>query len=191
MDVTWNMWWTIGVIAAAVIIVLVIAAALLWGRSRRHPHEDEAIRQGRTASKSERLAEDARRERVDSYNLRDLPDDERARYVERWQLIQREFIADPQNAVSRADELVVAIMIARGFPGASDAALRTDDLRAIYPPAAESYKWAHHALGVSRTSRLNEADYRAAMQQYGNVFETLAPGGRDFGDGQPRLVADV
>jgi hypothetical protein len=135
----------------------------------------------------------AKRDRVRSYNIRPLSDEERERYAERWRLIQGGFVANPADAVARADELVVAVMMAEGYPGSSDPETRAGDLEVDYPRAAESYRWAHHALVVSKTQKLRDEDYRNAMIQYGSVFEALAPAGSIpvIGGRRPGVSANI
>ncbi len=205
MDVTWSMWWTIGVIAAAIFVAFIAFDIWLLMRSRSNrarregapentmvPHArttDE--RAARTDPEQERMR--ARRERVQSYNVRPLSDEERGRYLERWRLIQGEFVANPPDAVARADELVVAVMMAEGYPGSSNPDMRAEDLETDYPRAAESYRWAHNALMVSRTQSLQDEDYRNAMMQYGRVFEALAPDRTSpvIGGRRPGLSANI
>jgi len=182
------MWWTIGVIAAAIFVAFIALDVWLLMRSRanrarardgRHDALVPNARANNGAALSSGDAEDARmrarRERVQSYKVRSLSAEERDRYAERWRLIQGEFVANPPDAVSRADELVVAVMMAEGYPGSSNPDVRAEDIEVDYPRAAESYRWAHHALVVSQTSNLRDEDYRNAMMQYGRVFEALAP----------------
>lgn len=206
MDVTWSVWWTIGVIAAAVFVAFIALDIWLLMRSRSKTSRHENVRDhsmvphARTSQEPQQARENeeqarlrARRQRVEGYNVRHLSHDERDRYVERWRLIQGEFVTNPPDAVSRADELVVALMMAEGYPGSSDPERRAEDIEVDHPHAAESYRWAHNALVVSQTSGLRDEDYRNAMMQYGRVFEALAPdeSGPVIGSRPPGMSANI
>jgi hypothetical protein len=66
-------------------------------------------------------------------NSRDLDLIERGRYLEEWKYVQSRFVDSPKGAVAEADDLVSALMNARGYP-VSDFDQRASDISVDHPP---------------------------------------------------------
>src|SRR5579871_555173 len=110
-------WILIG-IAAAIVIGVVIAVPTV--RTRRL--------KGRFGSEYDRTVEDAESRRVAEAELRErerrrqeldirpLEPEARESYLEQWRSTQESFVDDPRGAVIEADNLVLSVMRARGYP---------------------------------------------------------------------------
>jgi hypothetical protein len=77
--------------------------------------------------------------RVESLNLRDLDSIEHQRFSQRWEGLQSRFVDSPKGAVAEADDLVSAVMKARGYP-VSDFDQRAADISVDHPRVVENYR---------------------------------------------------
>jgi len=110
--------------------------------------------------------------RVEKLNIRELAPTERARFLAEWQAVQSRFVDHPKGAVTEADELVTALLVARGYPVA-EFDQRAADLSVDHPLVMENYRSAHAVVvrpgGVQATTE----ELRAAMIHYRSIFDEL------------------
>jgi len=78
--------------------------------SRRAISAVEA-REDRRAAEAELRDREKQRARLD---IKPLPDETRARFVQEWQDVQERFVDQPQEAVVSTDRLLYSVMDARG-----------------------------------------------------------------------------
>jgi hypothetical protein len=138
------------------VVVIVVVAALAYAAYRmfgpRHNLQgrfgDEydrvvAANGGRAAGESELRR---RMKEHESYQLREVTDDDRARYRESWMGVQREFVDDPSAAVRDAEQLVSVFVTDRGYPatGYDD---RLVQLSVEHANVLDHYRSAHQ-IGV-------------------------------------------
>lgn len=165
-------------LALIVLVMIGVVIALLLAQRRRQqikehfgPEFARAVRDlGDERHAEADLAE--RQKRVASYTIKPLAPDMRHHFVETWRTVQTQFVDDPRYAVSRADDLLGEVMIARGYP-MSDFDQRADDLSVDHPQVVQNYRKAHalaegHARGEGTTE-----DLRAAMIHFRALFEDL------------------
>lgn len=171
----------------AILIVLVGALLLLglgwyWfarSRSRRlrdafGPEYERAVtREGRAAGEK-RLEE--RRKRVDEYELRPLPADDRVRFLRRWDEVQARFVDDPGAAISDAQGLVDEVMEARGYP-VGDPRRQQEDVSVENPDVVHHYREARAIAGRNEAGDASTEDLRLAIQHYRALFRSLLEGG--------------
>ncbi|HEX3431326.1 MAG TPA: hypothetical protein VHT03_10600 [Rhizomicrobium sp.] len=167
------------VIAIVVILVIAAIAAFFYWESRRSKRL-----QSRFGPEYERTVAEAgnRREaearlhkletRVEKFQIRPIAPEERARYLTSWRRVQADFVDNPNEAVSRADELLGAVMSARGYP-VSDFEQRSADLSVDHPMVVQNYRAGHdialrHQRGEADTEAL-----RQAMIHYRALFDEL------------------
>ena len=168
------------IIVVAVIAVLAIAiAAYFYWQNRQSKHL-----QSRFGPEYERTVEETgnRRQaeaklhkletRVEKFNVRDLTTEERARYTSSWRKIQADFVDNPREAVSRADDLLGAVMSTRGYP-VNDFEQRAADLSADYPTVVQNYRAGHEIALRHRQGEANTEDLRQAMIHYRALFDEL------------------
>ncbi len=87
-------------------------------------------------------------------------------------MVESHFVDHPKGAVTGADELITALMQARGYP-AVDFDQRVADISVNHPRLAEFYRSAHGvAVWVGRDAASTE-DLRTAMIQYRSLFDGL------------------
>jgi len=166
---------------AAAVVVIVAAVAWLYVRKRMGTtaglrqkfgsEYDRAVLTHGSERKAEvKLAD--REKRIEKLNIRDLDSMERERYSKQWQAVQSRFVDSPRGAVAEADDLVSAVMKARGYP-VSDFDQRAADISVDHPRVVEDYRSAHEiALRIGKDAATTE-DLRTAMIHYRSLFEEL------------------
>src|SRR6266542_4181967 len=129
-------WGWIAIAAAAVLVIAVVA----WGMLKRKrtkqlqgqfgPEYDRTVE----TADSKRAAESelaARRDRREQLEIRPLSSAARERYTAPWQVVQAQFVDNPDSAVSSADQLIQSVMEDRGYPVGDGS---TEDLRQAMRP---------------------------------------------------------
>jgi FtsZ-interacting cell division protein ZipA len=165
----------------AIIVIALIVAALLVTRQRRSqqlqegfgPEYDRTVeeRGGDRREAEGELRE--RRRRRDEFEVRDLDDDARDRYVERWRAAQRRFVDQPGPAVGEADALVIEVMRDRGYPVADEFEQRAADVSVDHPEVVEHYRAAHGISGRATSGDASTEDLRQAMVHFRALFAEL------------------
>jgi hypothetical protein len=92
--------------------------------------------------------------------------------VAEWQTIQSRFVDHPKAAVTEADDLVNALLEARGYPR-TGFEQRAADVSVTYPRVMDNYRLAHDiAVRPGRVEATTE-ELRTAMIQYRGIFDEL------------------
>jgi hypothetical protein len=169
------------IICAAVIVMIIVLGGVFYIRMRKKasaglrtrfgPEYDRAV----VAHGSERKAEAKladRETRVEGLKIRELGATERTRFIADWQAVQSRFVDHPKGSVTEADELISALLVARGYPVA-EFDRRAADISVNHPRLVEYYRSAH---GVAVRLSKNEAsteELRTAMIEYRSLFDEL------------------
>src|SRR6201984_3779157 len=101
------------VVAVAALLVLQNRTKKL--RARFGPEYDRAVAETGNKFKAEAQLEKVEK-RVSQYPLRPLAAADRDRFQQLWRAIQAKFVDDPAGAFVEADQLLGAVMSARGCP---------------------------------------------------------------------------
>jgi hypothetical protein len=167
-------------------IVLIVAALLVLGgivvyllqrrrtvqlRTKFGPEYERTL----TESGDRRRAEASlteRAERVQSFHLRPLSSDDRARFVEHWAKVQVRFVDAPAGAVAEADQLLGDVMAMRGYP-VGEFEQRAADISVDHPVMVENYRVAHEIALRHASGQATTEDLRRAMIHYRALFEDL------------------
>ena len=160
------------------VVVLVVALGLAFRTRRTHglrkrfgPEYDRAIEVG--GGRGEAEANLLQREkRVETFDIRPLNADERARYIAAWRDVQSRFVDDPASAVTEADQVLGAVMATRGYP-VGDFDQRSDDLSVDHPVVVEHYRTAHDIALRQEGGVASTEDLRQAMIHYRALFDDL------------------
>ena len=174
------------VVAAMVIVVLILVAVGVYIQRRRgrtlafrnrfgSEYERAVIKHGSKREAEAKLAD--RENRVGVLKLRELGTTERERFFTEWRTVQSRFVDHPRTAVTEADDLINALLEARGYPQASFEQ-RAADVSVHYPRVMENYREAHSiAVRLGQVEATTE-ELRTAMIQYRDIFDDLlqAPG---------------
>lgn len=169
-------------ISAAVILVFLVLVAVVGFihqrrtrtrafRNRFGSEYDRAVLEHGSSRKAEAKLAD-RETRVDALKIRELGATERERFVAEWQTVQARFVDHPKAAVIEADDLIAALLEARGYPKANFEQ-RAADLSVTYPGAMENYRVAHAISAPDGRAESTTEALRIAMIQYRAIFDEL------------------
>jgi hypothetical protein len=169
------------VIAAVVLVVLILIAVGVFIQRRRQrtlafrnrfgsEYDLAVVKHGSAREAEAKLAD--RESRVEALKIRELGATERERFVSEWHTVQSRFVDHPRTAVIEADDLINALLAARGYPQASFEQ-RAADVSVHYPRVMENYRVAHSiAVRPGQTEATTE-ELRTAMIQYREIFDDL------------------
>src|ERR1700748_2815861 len=101
--------------AVAVAAVLILQNRTKQLRARFGPEYDRAVAETGNKLKAEAQLEKVEK-RVSQYPLRPLSSADRDRFQQSWRAVQAKFGDDPAGAFVEADQLLGAVMLARGYP---------------------------------------------------------------------------
>jgi len=172
-----TVWITALVIALVVVvgIVLVVAA-----RRRRRTAElrgrfgseyDLCLKEDGARRKAEaRLL--GRIHRANQLKIRNLAAAELDGYRADWELLQSRFVDHPRAAVMEADDLVIAVMQARGFP-VGDFEQRAADLSVDHSRLVQSYRSANAITMRVGSNQATTEELRTAMIHYRAMLDEL------------------
>jgi len=168
-------------VAAVVLVVVVLIAVGVYLQYRKaktlalrqrfgSEYDLAVLKHGSTKEAEAKLA--GRTARVQAFEIRNLGATERERFVAEWHTVQSRFVDHPKPAVTEADNLVNALLEARGYPLASFEQ-RAADISVTYPRVIENYRLAHAvAVRLSPVEATTE-ELRTAMIQYRDIFDEL------------------
>jgi hypothetical protein len=169
----------VAAIAVLLVIGIIIAAFIQIRRTKTlalrnrfgTEYDREVLKHSSARTAESKLAD--RETHVKSLEIRELGVVERDRFVAEWHTIQSRFVDHPKTAVTEADELVNAILEARGYPHATFEQ-RAADVSVSYPRVMENYRLAHGiAYRLGKVEATTE-ELRTAMIQYRAIFDELA-----------------
>lgn len=113
-----------------------------------------------------------REDRVHALKTHDLGATERERFVTQWQSLQSRFVDQPGAAVTEADDLIAALLEAKGYPKEGFDA-RAADVSVLHPRMMESYRAAHAVAVQPIRGEANTETLRTALIQYRAIFDEL------------------
>jgi FtsZ-interacting cell division protein ZipA len=164
------------VVVVAIVAVLAIAWVVLRKRrtealrSRFGPEYERTVREHGPSRAETVLAE--REKRVEKFPIRELTADERERFVTEWRMVQSRFVDDPKRSVGEADELVIGLMQARGYP-MSNFEQRAADISVDHPRVVDNYRAGHEIALRHRKGEATTEDLRNAIIYYRSLFDEL------------------
>lgn len=164
-------------------IVLVMAAIVVGEHLKRRKAKTASLRKrfgteydravlehGSLGEVEEKLAD--REYRVHALKIRELSVAERVRFAAEWQTVQSRFLDHPEAAVTEADDLIAALLEARGYPKVSFDQ-RAADVSVLYPDVMENYRAAHTIAVRPNRGEENTENLRTAMIQYRAIFDAI------------------
>lgn len=165
-------------LALVVLVLLGVVVAMVRAKQRRERIKDDfgpeftrTVHEVGDERKAESLLAE-RQKRVASYTIKPLAPDMRHHFVETWRNLQTQFVDDPRYAVSRADDLLGEIMLARGYPmGEFDQ--RVEDLSVDHPQVIEHYRRGHSIAQMHARGEGTTEDLREAMLHFRSLFDDL------------------
>jgi hypothetical protein len=180
------------IVLIVVVVLLAVALGVVLmrrGRSTRLQEHFGPEYERRVAEVGDRRTAEAelteRRRRREELDIRELRPDERDRYQQEWAEIQRGFVDEPTQSLHAADDLVVEVMRARGYP-VDDFDRRADDISVDHPDVVHHYREARSVRDASAhgTDETDTERQRHAVTSYRALVVALIGD-----DGQPRREA--
>jgi hypothetical protein len=169
----------LGLVVLIIAVVIVIAVVAMQRRKaalrQRFGGEYERTVREHGSERQAAAILEQRAKRVEKFHIRRLDAAERDQYSERWRLVQSRFVDDPRGAVVDADETVVSLMGAMGYPMA-DFEQRAADLSVDHGDVVDNYRAAHEIAVRHRKGEASTEDLRQAMIYYRSLFEDLLDG---------------
>jgi hypothetical protein len=107
-----------------------------------------------------------------SYSLTTVSAADRDRFQQSWRKIQATFVDDPARALSEADQLLGAVMLARGYP-ASDFENRAAEISVDHATVVENYRAGHDIAVLHSQRQATTEDLRKGMLHYRALFDEL------------------
>jgi hypothetical protein len=169
------------VIAVIIIVALIIIGAAVTVMRRRErerlqkhfgPEYEHEVREAKGNRAEAESALLKREKRVEKFDIRPLPPEQRATFLDEWQQVQARFVDDPQRSIALADALVAEVMKARGYP-VEDFDQRAADLSVEHPRLVENYRAAHTIAVRHSRGEAGTEDLRNALIGYRHLFEEL------------------
>jgi len=167
------------IVAAIVVLFVVVIAIAIYLQKRKTKtlrnrfgsEYDRAVLQHGSPRKAEaKLA--GREARVDAMKIHELGPDERERFVANWQTAQSRFVDFPKAAVTEADNVIAALLVARGYPR-DTFEQSAADLSVTYPGMMEGYRAAHAVAVRPSGPEASTEELRSAMVQSRAIFNEL------------------
>jgi hypothetical protein len=183
------------IVLIVVVVLLAVALGVVLlrrGRSNRLQEHFGPEYERRVAEVGDRRTAEAelteRRRRREELDIRELRPDERERYQQEWAEIQRGFVDEPTRSLRAADDLVVEVMRARGYP-VDDFDRRADDISVDHPDVVHHYREARAVrdASVNGTEETDTERQRRAVTSYrALVVALIGDGGRPTGESADR-----
>ncbi len=170
---------TLVIVIAVIVIALVGFAAILILkmhkterlRTRFGPEYARVVEESGGRRKGEAGLE-KREKRVEAFAIRPLATSDREHYIASWHKIQTEFVDDPKNSVTQADQLLGDVMSTRGY-SVSEFEQRSADISVDHPLVVANYRAAHEIAVRHAAGQASTEDLRQAMIHYRTLFDEL------------------
>ena len=167
-------WIVIGI--AAVVVVAATVLGMRAGRTKRlrdafGPEYDRTVDEAGSRGEAESELRE-RQKRHDQLDLKPLEPQARDDFLDRWRTTQERFVDDPRGATIEADQLVLEVMRARGYP-VENIEQRAADISVDYPELVGNYRSAHEVAVRQSIGDATTEDLRNAMRHYRSLFDEL------------------
>ena len=161
-----------------VVAVAAIALAVAFRKPRRHaleqqfgPEYERAVEESGDPPPAERYLR-RRAKRVDRFRLKELSEEDRARFSATWANVQARFVDDPKGAVHEADSLITTVMLVRGYP-IDDFEQRVADLSVHHANVVQHYRAARTLAARNQANMADTEELRQAFVHYRVLFAEL------------------
>jgi hypothetical protein len=167
----------IAIVVVVIVVLAVVAVGAMMARRRRlqqqfGPEYDRVAQESNSQLKADaELAGRARR--VRKLDIKPLSPELRDSYAARWTGVQEQFVDRPDDAVTAAEQLVVAVMADRGYPTEDNDDQVAADLSVEHASTLEHYRAARTVTADAASGQASTEDLRRAMIHYRALFEEL------------------
>ncbi|GIF00287.1 hypothetical protein [Paractinoplanes rishiriensis] len=163
-----------------IILVLVVVAAIFVGvqagrrkklQSTFGPEYDRVVADTGNRTEAEKELRERERRHAD-LELKELSPESQSKYAAAWEEVQIQFVDNPAEAVSTADDLVTRLIAERGYPtGEYDE--RLANLSVEHASTLQHYRDAHEISERNRDGSASTEDLRQALVHYRALFADL------------------
>jgi hypothetical protein len=169
-----------GQIIVLVIVLLVIAAVAVFAvrAARRRklqntfgPEYDRVVADTGNRADAEKELRDRERRHAE-LELKELTPESKARYSAAWEEVQIQFVDNPEQAVSTADDLTTRLIAERGYP-TGDYDDQVANLSVAHAKTLGHYRDAHDISTRSKNGEATTEDLRQALVHYRALFADL------------------
>ncbi len=168
-----------GLLVFIIVLVVVAALAFVLTRQRRTarlrdqfgPEYERTVAETGSRHAAEAELQD-RRHRLEELEIAPLDSAARERYLERWHLVQAQFVDSPTEATRAADRLISEVMRDRGYP-VEEFEQRAADISVDHAQVVDDYRAAHAVAEANERSEASTEDLRQALVHYRSLFEDL------------------
>jgi hypothetical protein len=168
------------IVTGVVVIALLALAAWFFSQKKKQSERlqqrfgaeyDRTVGElgGRTKAESELKA---REERVEHLAITPLAPAEAARFSQAWNALQGRFVDNPKGVVVQADQLVLELMVKRGYP-MGDFERRAADISVDHPAVVENYRAAQAIAARDERGEADTEELRKAVVHYRVLFDDM------------------
>jgi hypothetical protein len=167
---------TVAVLVGIVVLILIVIGVILQSRKKARLRDrfgaeyDRTVREVGADKAHARL--EKREAEVEKLKLRELAPAQRDRFLNDWNAVQARFVDHPKGALIEADELVSALLQARGYPAASFEQ-NAEYLSVSHGGMMEDFRSAHAVMVRSGRGEASTEELRTAMIRYRGLFDEL------------------
>ena len=167
------------IIVLIIVLLVLIAAALFAVRAARRrklqktfgPEYDRVVADTGSRADAEKELRD-REKRHAELELKELTPESKARYAASWEEVQIQFVDNPEQAVSTADDLTTRLIAERGYP-TGDYDDQVANLSVEHARTLGHYRDAHDISTRSKNGEASTEDLRQALVHYRALFADL------------------
>ena len=166
------------VLIVLAILVVAALAAFAWRAARSRalreqfgPEYDRVVELEPSKSAAERELRERQR-RHSELSLRELSEEDRARFSDEWAQVQSRFVDAPQEAALEAEGLISRLVAARGYP-TDDYDEQLAQLSVDHATALAEYRDAHEISERGNNSEASTEQLRQAMVRYRAIIGEL------------------
>ena len=169
----------IAVIILIIVILVVLAAIALGVRAGRRkrlqntfgPEYDRVVADSGSRADAEKELRERERRHAE-LELKPLSPESQARYSAAWEETQIQFVDNPEQAVTTADDLVTRLIAERGYP-TGDYDERLANLSVEHARTLGHYRDAHAISQRNQRGEASTEDLRQALVHYRALFADL------------------
>ena len=169
---------TVVVVIVLIVLALIVLGVVAARRSKSkqlQQHFGPEYERSVTAASGDRRAAESelaeRQQRRQELDVRDLRPEERSRFRDSWNEIQRGFVDDPRQSLHSADLLVAEVMRTRGYPVDDDFDRRADALSVDHPRVVQHYREARSVRDAE--GEVDTENQRTAVTSYRALINAL------------------
>ncbi len=169
---------TIPMLMLMMVAITAIVAAF-WALYREYDERTKELHRAKVWAARADAAKKARPELLDervrlaSFRLRPLSEEDQAQFRSAWRRTRVQFVDDPARAIVEADQLIGAIMYARGVPAWTLEHDQATPLAWRHPELETQYRTAKKIALETHRGNVSSQELHQALAAYSAICERL------------------